>query len=202
MNEEIISFKKRNITVLAILAVAVVAVIAGFMLMNSSSTPSFSKSSASDNSMHLQFQALSQATSDQCAYLGNLAAIYKSVNSQPNNTYFQGSCCSPMDYNHYVQQITELKNNYTNIPAIPQNPYNVSVAQVKQMLNYYNITLNQSQTAVFNDASTITADHGWCCCQCWAWYAHAGLAKYLIKTYNFDAIKVAHIIDLEDCCGG
>ena len=83
-----------------------------------------------------QFTALSHATSDQCAYLGDKAAIYSSVDSEMNNTYYQGSCCSPMDYNHYAQQIAGLKN-YSSISAVPQNPYNVSVGQIKQMLGYY-----------------------------------------------------------------
>lgn len=161
------------------------------------------KTASASTGLQARFDALSSATSDQCAYLGNKGAIYKSVNLQSSATYFQGSCCSPMNFVHYSQQVTELKANYSGISAIPQDPYNVSVAQVKQMLNYYdNITLNQSQMATFNQVSMLTADKGWCCCQCWAWYAHAGLAKYLIKNYNFGASQIAHIIDLEDCCGG
>ncbi len=149
-----------------------------------------------------QFTTLSHATSDQCAYLGDKAAIYNNVNSYQNSTYFQGSCCSPMNYNHYAQQISGLKN-YSSISAIPQNPYNVSVIQVKQLLGYYdNITLNQSQNATFTQAASLTADKSWCCCQCWAWYAHAGLAKYLIKNYNYNVTQVVKIINLEECCGG
>ena len=149
-----------------------------------------------------QFTALSSATSDQCAYLGDKAAIYSNINTMPNDTYFQGSCCSPMDYNHYVQQITDLKN-YSNVSTVPQNPYNVSVGQIKQMLGYYDsIVLNQSQNATFNQAASLTQDRSWCCCQCWAWYAHAGLAKYMIKNYNYNVSQVVTLINLEDCCGG
>jgi hypothetical protein len=149
-----------------------------------------------------QFTALSHATSDQCAYLGDKAAIYSSVDSEMNNTYYQGSCCSPMDYNHYAQQIAGLKN-YSSISAVPQNPYNVSVGQIKQMLGYYDsIVLNQSQNATFNQAASLTQDKSWCCCQCWAWYAHAGLAKYMIKNYNYNVSQVVTLINLEDCCGG
>ena len=180
----------------------VVALVAVFVFVNPLVSGNAAGVLASNEPMKAQFAVLSQATSDQCAYLGNQAEIFNSVASQSNDTYFQGSCCSPMDYNHYVQQRTELKANYSNIPAIPQDPYNVSVAQVKQMLDDYNITLNQSQTVIFNQAETLTADHGWCCCQCWAWYAHAGLAKYLITNYNYSAAQIAHIMDLEDCCGG
>lgn len=185
-----------------LILVAVVASVAIILLAKPFSTSSTSKTLSANSTMQLQFATLSHATSDQCAYLGNKAAIENYVNSQPNNAYFQGSCCSPMDFNHYMQQRSDLKA-YANISSIPQDPYNVSVGQIKQMLGYYdNITLNQTQNATFNQAAPLTQDKSWCCCQCWAWYAHAGLAKYLIKNYNFNATKVAHIIDLEDCCGG
>lgn len=156
-----------------------------------------------------QFTALSNATSDQCSLPGYgfmglppRSAIYSYVNSQPNDTYFQGSCCSSMVYSHYVAQIEGLKN-YSDISAIPPDPYNVSVGLVKQLFSYYtNITLTPSQNATFNDAAGITIDHSWCCCQCWAWYAHAGLAKYLITKYGYNAIQVANVMNLEECCGG
>ena len=174
-----------------ILAVAVSAIFLTGHTVNAQSSPELA-----------QFTALSHATSDQCANLGNKAAIYSNISSMSNNTYFQGSCCSPMDWNHYQQQITGLKN-YSNIPAIPQNPYNVSIVQVKQLLGYYNnITLNTSQNATFNQAAPLTQDKSWCCCQCWAWYAHAGLAKYLIKYHNFNVSQIVQVTNLEDCCGG
>ena len=188
---------KINKYVFLITAVTVIAIAAVVLLLSGTKT-----ASAQSSPQLAQFTALSHATSDQCAYLGNQAAIYNNINMMPNDTYFQGSCCSPMDYNHYTQQITDLKN-YSSISAIPQNPYNVSVAQVKQLLGYYtNITLNQSQSATFNQAMPLMQDKSWCCCQCWAWYAHAGLGKYLIKYYNYNATQVARIMDLEDCCGG
>ena len=176
-----------------IVSVAVVAI--AFVFLTGSSTAQSSPELA-------QFTALSHATSDQCAYLGDKAAIYNSVDSEMNNTYYQGSCCSPMDYNHYSQQIAGLKN-YSSISAVPQNPYNVSVGQIKQMLGYYDtIVLNQSQNATFNQAASLTQDKSWCCCQCWAWYAHAGLAKYMIRNYNYNVSQVVTLINLEDCCGG
>ena len=174
-----------------ILAVAVSAIFLTGHTVNAQSSPELA-----------QFTALSHSTSDQCAYLGDKSAIYSNIDMMSNNTYFQGSCCSPMDYNHYVQQITDLKN-YSNISAVPQNPYNVSIGQVKQLLGYYdNITLNQSQNATFNQAAPLTQDKSWCCCQCWAWYAHAGLAKYLIKYHNFNVSQIVQVTNLEDCCGG
>ncbi|OJI07273.1 MAG: hypothetical protein BK997_03370 [Candidatus Micrarchaeum sp. ARMAN-1] len=184
------------------LAITLVVVAAGLALYFSSSAIPTSSAQSISPSIQARFAVLSKATSDQCAYLGNKEAIYNSVNSQPQGAYFQGSCCSPMNLNHYSQQIVGLKN-YSNISAIPQDPYNVSVAQVKQLFGYYdNITLNQSQNATFNQAAPLTQDKSWCCCQCWAWYAHAGLAKYLIKNYNFNVSQIVTVMNLEDCCGG
>ena len=189
---------KINKYVFLIAAIIVVIAIAASVLFFSGTNAVSAQSSPE----LAQFTALSSATSDQCAYLGNQAQIYSSINSMPNNTYFQGSCCSPMVYSHYEEQIAGLKN-YSNISAIPQNPYNVSLGQIKQLLGYYtNIKLNQSQNATFNQAATLTQDKSWCCCQCWAWYAHAGLAKYMIKNYNYNVSQVVTLINLEDCCGG
>ncbi len=158
--------------------------------------------SAANDPQSVSFTALSHATSDQCAYLGDQTVIYNYVYSQPNDTYFQGSCCTAMVYSHYQQQIAGLKN-YSNITEIPPNPYNISVASVKQLFGYYNnITLNASQSAIFNKAASLTNDGSWCCCQCWAWYAHAGLAKYLIKYHNFNVSQIVQVTNLEDCCGG
>ena len=189
---------KINKYALLIAAIILVIAIAASVLF----FPGTKTVSAQSSPELAQFTALSSATSDQCAYLGDKSAIYNSINMMPNDTYFQGSCCSPMDYKHYVQQITGLKN-YSNITAIPQNPYNVSIGQVKQILGYYdNITLTQSQNATFNQAAPLTQDKSWCCCQCWAWYAHAGLAKYMIKNYNYNVSQVVTLTNLEDCCGG
>ncbi len=176
-----------------------IAVVITFALISSAGQTPISAANSPELSA---FSTLSQSTSDQCAYLGDLTAIQNYVASQSNTAYFQGSCCTPMDWNHYQQQIAGLKN-YSNISQIPQNPYNVSVGQVKQMLGYYdNITLNQSQTNTFNQAAALTTDKGWCCCQCWAWYTHAGLAKYLIKYHDFNVSQIVQVTNLEDCCGG
>lgn len=107
-----------------------------------------------------------------------------------------------MDMNRYISQITDLKK-YASISQIPPNPYDVSKASAQQMLGFYNnIQLTSAQQSVYNTAKSMTADKGWCCCQCWAWYTHAGLAKYLITQQNYTAQQVVNVINLEDCCGG
>lgn len=149
-----------------------------------------------------QFAVLSSASSDVCQDMGNLSAIESFVNALPGGSYMQGSCCSPMDYNHYLDQVNALKA-YAAIPVIPGDPYNISKTQARQMLSFYdNIELDAAQQPTFDAAASQTADHGWCCCKCWAWYTHAGLAKYLISQQNFRTRQLVHVIDLEDCCGG
>lgn len=103
----------------ALMGVAtIIVIIAAFVILLV--LPSKSVQAQSSPQLQVRFNALSHATSDQCAYLGNKAAIYSSINSQMNGTYFQGSCCSPMDFKHYSQQIAGLKN-YSNISAIPHD---------------------------------------------------------------------------------
>ncbi|MHB1931289.1 MAG: hypothetical protein ACYCUG_18005 [Acidimicrobiales bacterium] len=149
-----------------------------------------------------QFAMLSSASSDVCQDLGNVSAIESYVNALPGGSSMQGSCCSAMDYNHYLDQVTALKA-YADIAAIPGDPYDISKTQARQMLAFYdNIGLSTAQQSTFDATQSQTADHGWCCCQCWAWYTHAGLAKYLISQQGFSTQQVVHVIDLEDCCGG
>ncbi len=105
-----------------------------------------------------------------------------------------------MDYSHYVSQVNGLKN-YTAIPVIPQDPYNVSAVIAKQMISYVDTNLAPTQQSVYDGAVSMSGE-GPCCCQCWAWYAHEGLAKDLISQYGWNAQQVAKIWSLEDCCGG
>ena len=148
----------------------------------------------------VHFRMLSQAHTDVCANIGNQEANINYVNSLADSTYLQGSCCTPMDYSHYVSQVDGLKN-HTGIPIIPQDPYNVSGALAKQMISYVSTNLTPAQQAVYDGAVSISGE-GPCCCQCWAWYAHEGLAKALISQYGWNAQQVSNIWGLEDCCGG
>lgn len=155
-----------------------------------------------DPAMKLAFAKLSTAQTDVCRDLGNKAAMESYMNSLPSNARLQGSCCTPMDMKKYVSQINSLKV-YSGIAQIPSDPYNVSAASAKQMLGFYdNIQLTPTQQNVYDTAQKMTDDKGWCCCQCWAWYTHAGLAKYLITQHDFTTQQIVEITNLEDCCGG
>lgn len=149
-----------------------------------------------------RFTTLSQAHSDACSHLGDQPAIAAEMAAMPQGSYLQGSCCSPMDLKHYEQQIAALKT-YANISQLPQDPYNLPVTHAITLMNYdQSIQLLADQQTVYNQAASKTKDNGWCCCQCWAWYAHSGLAKYSITTQHFSAAQVVTITNAEDCCGG
>lgn len=148
------------------------------------------------------FAVLSAADTDVCQDMSDLPAIERYVGALPAAAHMQGSCCSAMDLHHYAMQFDALKH-YAAIAAIPPDPYDISKTQSEELLGFYNnIHLDQAQQEIFAAAQAQTSDHGWCCCQCWAWYTHAGLAKYLITASGFDATRTARVIDLEDCCGG
>ncbi len=153
-------------------------------------------------SMKLVFAKLSIAQTDVCRDLGNKTAIEKYMNSLPNKVRLQGSCCNLMVFSKFFSQIYGLKQ-YSGISQIPSDPYNVSATSAKQMLSFYDtIHLTSSQQSIYNSAKVKTADNGWCCCQCWAWYTHAGLAKYLITQHNYSFQQIVAVTNLEDCCGG
>ena len=155
-----------------------------------------------DPAMEQTFKMLDKAHTDVCQDMGNKPAIDNYMNMLPGDATLQGSCCSPMNFNAYVGQVRGLKN-YADIPQVPKDPYNISVVSAKEMLGFYdNIQLNAAQQSIYDMAQSMTADKGWCCCQCWAWYTHAGLAKYLITHNNYTAKQAVKVINLEDCCGG
>lgn len=170
-------------------------------LMSAQSTRASDTKINASPAMKLAFAKLSAAHTDVCRDISDMAAIGMYMNNLPAGSRLQGSCCSPMDMKKYVSQINGLKA-YANISQIPKDPYDVSADSAKQMLGFYDIQLTPVQQSVFNKAQSMTADKGWCCCQCWAWYTHAGLAKYLITQHSFTAQQIVAVTNLEDCCGG
>lgn len=186
----------------------VVAALAVYSFRGTDTKMSSSKSGMADMQvqatpvMKQTFVKLASAHTDVCQDMGDKPAIDMYMDNLPSGSRMQGSCCSPMDMKKYVSQINGLKK-YANIPQIPSDPYDISKVSAMQMLGYYNdIQLTPAQQAIYNKAQKMTNDHGWCCCQCWAWYTHAGLAKFLISQHNYTAQQVADITNLEDCCGG
>jgi hypothetical protein len=124
------------------------------------------------------------------------------VMSYNDSTRIQGACCNPMDMATYEEQVRGLQP-YSELAVIPQDPYDVSAALAKQLLGYdRSIKLSQGEQAVFDNAMSLTPDKALCCCKCWRWYAHQGLAKYLIHERHWDAQRVGKVVTLVNGCGG
>lgn len=120
----------------------------------------------------------------------------------PDDARIQGSCCSPMDFHRYQEQVEGLRK-YADIPQIPNDPYDVPVKLAKQLFEYQQtIQLTPEQRAVYDQAMQILAEGGPCCCRCWRWFAFEGQAKYLITELDWSAQQVAELWELEDGCGG
>jgi hypothetical protein len=198
----------RTTLIIAVVLLVVILGGAAYYVSTEGSGPTYSSTSRIEDSSSTQgfnviasnFRVLSQSHTDVCAYIGDQQANTNYINSLPDNYYLQGSCCTPMDYSHYVSQIGALWG-YSNIPIIPLDPYNVSAPLAKQMISYDGLALTSAQQAVYDGAMKASTE-GPCCCQCWAWYAHEGLAKALIRQYGWNAQQIANIWQLEDCCGG
>jgi hypothetical protein len=143
-----------------------------------------------------RFAVLSGRDSNQCALRP------QSVDSVAVNGRLQGSCCTPMDFDHYVRQVRGLAV-YRGVPQIPRDPYDISVSQAKQLLGYgRTITLTRDQQAEYRKAMKFADEHGPCCCHCWRWSTFEGQAKYLLARGGYRAAQVAAVWDLEDGCGG
>jgi hypothetical protein len=154
-----------------------------------------------DRPVHAQtpkegFAILSQRHSNKCGLRP------ESLDSLATNGRLQGSCCSPMKFSHYTEQLSGLAQ-YASVKEIPQNPYDVSVRLAKRLTSYSDrIKLTAQQQTTYDQAVKLADEHGPCCCHCWRWTAFEGQAKYLITRRQFDANQIAHTWDLEDGCGG
>ena len=122
------------------------------------------------------------------------------MNGLVDDTYIQGACCNPMVATDYQNQISDL-SNYTSLSSlIAKDPYNIPAPVAKADIAGQKLILTPDQQSVFANAATLSKEN-WCCCQCWSWYQHEGLAKILIAKYGYTAQQVAHVNDLEACCG-
>lgn len=144
-----------------------------------------------------QFEDLSIKTTNSCG--GGKQAVY----ALSEDGRLQGSCCEAMDAHSYEEQITGLKETYSEYDIIPPDPYDVSVAWARQMIEYSDqTTLTSEQQALYDEAVELSDEGGPCCCVCWHWYAYEGLAKHLIINESFSAEQIAEIWDMSDACGG
>lgn len=149
-----------------------------------------------DRHLEQRFRVLARAHSNQCslasADLDKLAVAGR----------LQGSCCRPMLFGQYVEQVRGLRR-YAAVREVPRDPYDVPVSLAKQLIrDDREIHLDADQQRTYNRAVRLSDEHGPCCCHCWRWTAFRGQAKRLIVERRFTAARIAAIWDLEDGCGG
>ena len=143
-----------------------------------------------------KFEYLSNQRSNKCGLQAT------NLDSYPEDGRIQGSCCAAMDIKKYQKQVENLKK-FSNIPQIPEDPYDISVSLAKELFQYQkNIKLTLEQQSIYDEAIKLSHEGGPCCCRCWRWTAFEGQAKYLITKHNFGPEEIAEIWDLEDGCGG
>jgi hypothetical protein len=173
----------------AVLVVSLIQVVRG----NSSVAPDRPVHAAT---LKQRFAILSKHHSNKCGLRP------EALDSIATNGRLQGSCCTAMNFQHYVAQIHGLRA-YANEPVIPRDPYDISVRLAKRITAYADsIHLNHGQQAAYKQAMRLADEHGPCCCHCWRWTAFEGQAKYLIARRGYGAHRIAQIWDLEDGCGG
>lgn len=140
-----------------------------------------------------RFLVLSEGKTNFCAGPN----IVEKVDSER----LQGSCCSPMDFHRYEEQIESLKK-YSDYKVIPTDPYDVSKEWAKEFIEFYDTKLTDEQQKIYDEAVEVSHEGGPCCCKCWHWYAYGGLAKHLIINENFTSEQIAEVWDISDACGG
>lgn len=173
-----------------------IAIARPFNLFPKSSSQTPSRILNSQDGSKEKFDYLAVQTTNSCGLQANVLLSYS------NDKHLQGSCCGPMSFHEYQEQIEGLKN-YLHISQVPKDPYDVPVTLAKELLGYKtSIQLTPDQQAVYDQAMKLSHEGGPCCCKCWRWDAFEGQAKYLITKYNFSAQQIAEVWDVEDGCGG
>src|SRR5207248_9070202 len=145
--------------------------------------------------------------SDRFDYLSNhgnsncTTEFLNSIATMPAVARLQGSCCSPMNRERYINQIGGLAK-YGEIKEIPSDPYDIPAGIAQKVMPYYDLALNADEERAYQYAMDHSEEKGPCCCQCWRWKMYGGLAKYLIRERHFTGEQVTEIWNLSDGCGG
>lgn len=151
---------------------------------------------AGDKVLAKQFAYLSSHGNSSCS-----TAFKNSIAMLSDASHIQGSCCSPMDFHRYTEQVQGLEQ-YGDIPEIPKDPYNVDAGLAKRLQEYYDLVLTADQQKAYDYAVANSHEKGPCCCKCWRWYVYGGLAKLLITEYGFTGDQIVDVWNLSDGCGG
>ncbi len=148
------------------------------------------------DSLRARFAVLSRAHSNRCCMPAS------ALNAMAPGERLQGSCCFPMDYRSYVNQVRELNRRYAMVDVIPKDPYDIPVSLAKRLIGYQSIKLTPAQRRTYDQAKPLSATKGPCCCPCWRWTAFGGQANYLITRRHYTAQQIADVWSAEEGCGG
>lgn len=181
----------KNKTTVISVAIIVGAGIFFYLLINLDKNPI-----GVDSVLAVKFDKLSQHGNSTCS-----SAFKDSISTMVDNARIQGSCCSPMSIHRYMEQVTGLEK-YKDVPEIPSDPYDIEARLVKRLQSYYDVELISEDQQAYDYAMANSNEKGPCCCKCWRWYVYGGLAKYLIKNYNFTGEQITEVWNLSDGCGG
>lgn len=177
------------------LIVGAAALVAAYIASGSSAGESANRAGISET-LEARFERLSQSGNSMCS-----ASFRQSVASGDAGERLQGSCCSPMDFHRYTEQIEGLRQ-YANIPEIPSDPYDIDAQLAKELTAHYDVELNPEEQQAYDYAMANSNEKGPCCCKCWRWYVYGGLGKLLIQKYGFTGEQVTEVWNLSDGCGG
>ena len=185
---------KKQYQIVAIFFFALLLGTAVFTSRNSKNTEV--KPHIASEALAAEFERLSKSGNSTCS------AVFKdSIMIMPDGAHIQGSCCSPMGFHRYSEQIEGLKK-YKDIPEIPTDPYNVNASLAKELISYYDTELSLEEQKAYDYATEHSHEKGPCCCKCWRWYVYGGLAKKLIKERGFTGEQIVDVWNLSDGCGG
>lgn len=154
-----------------------------------------------NNPLSAKFERLAQGGNSSCS-----PAFKESISGMPAENRLQGSCCSPMSFHRYEEQIEGLKEFKSvpgqNISEIPDDPYDVEAELASELIGYYELALSAEEQQAYDYAVENSNEKGPCCCKCWRWYTYGGLAKYLIKNHGLTGEQITELWNLSDGCGG
>lgn len=174
----------------------ILVAVGGIYFNNLSRSKTTPQATIVNEALAAKFETLSKNGNSQCSQ-----SFRESITSMPENSRLQGSCCSPMNWHRYQEQIQGL-TKYKNVPAIPSDPYDIEAGLAKTLLSYYDMPLTEEEQKAYDFAMQNSNEKGPCCCKCWRWYVYGGLGKYLIKELKFTGEQVTEVWNLSDGCGG
>ncbi|MBS3074752.1 hypothetical protein J4447_04875 [Candidatus Pacearchaeota archaeon] len=116
--------------------------------------------------------------------------------------YLSGQCCGALMDTKERHESLEKLQAYKDIPDVPLDPFHTPIEIAKKWIDYdKNTILNSEEQRIYDEAMKMSKEGGPCCCKCWHWYVNEGIAKKMIKDYNYSAQQIANYWDVSDICG-